>query len=604
MGKHKPWFGDLSVARTVAMDPMTAWECADLCGTAVGQMLGVQKYFNNITPLRQFGPLFSGYSLAWDFDQAGARMSDSLGKHAKVLTDLATAFENTNQTMQKADGQSAADLGHVTGGKYIDWTDFTVPKNGDGAKWNHTPPPTLHYVDGVAPKTHTHHDTHVKSPGKMAGEFPEDNTPNPHPGSPADQTPPTETGFKPDVNPHAGYHTILTHDGPQLHPTVYEPHPHGEDGDSTDWETLRQLGQEIPGCTNAITATIGVWQWAAAELNDITGYTAYQIFQKIYNWKGKGRDAIYSAIYDYRDQSQQLVTDAGNMYTNLNNAKTTLLNTQPHMPTRKISTYSTSSSSSYAKDLWTLNNARWAIGTIYTPGFQSAAKAIPVLAPPTGLANSKTPGPGPGPRPVPGPGPGPGTATPSATIPTPSLPKDPRSPSPHQLPDQPRNTTQAQQNPSGDGLQQAAQALQQAAGAGQQALTGAQQADAAKSTEAAAADDANLASALPGLAGVGGADSAGRMAGALGKAAGLESGALQASALFPRASVLSAAEEAASTRAGLAGGSTPGSPGTAGARGNQEKNTDRKPKVYLESREYLTEAMGQPIIGSVPVVEE
>ncbi|MGF6883122.1 uncharacterized protein YukE [Nocardia sp. GAS34] len=389
-------------------------------------------------------------------------------------------------------------------------------------------------------------------------------------------------------------------------------HP-DEAADSYDWEILQKLGEQIPTCTAPIENTARAWHWAANELNVITGYTTAKILGMMSDgWQGKTKQTVTAAMNQYRTESKQLVADMGNVADNLrNNVKLTLENTHYWMPPYDMA--KPSDSATYQRDLKILNGARWAMGAIYNPGFVDAANAMPRLAPPKGLANPAHNPPPPPPPPPPA-NPTPAPATPGANTPTPGT-KSPNGPGASKRSLQDRapnpNVPPPGQNSGQDGLQQAAQALQQAAGAGQQALGSAQQQAQQKTAEdaaKAAAADAALASGLPGLAGMGGAGSLGGTAGALGKAAQLESDALQASRLFPRAGAAAAeeaaAEESSLARAGLAQNSGVGSPGAAGARGNQDREKERKSAVYLESTKHLAEALGQPVIGSVPVIKE
>ncbi|MCM6776087.1 WXG100 family type VII secretion target [Nocardia sp. CDC159] len=179
-----------------------------------------------------------------------------------------------------------------------------------------------------------------------------------------------------------------------------------------------------------------------------------------------------------------------------------------------------------------------------------------------------------------------------------------------------RAQQQAAQQATQQAMQQAQQALQQGLQAAQQAaqqgLQEAQKGLAAGmpplSSLAGLAESARDAAKSGKGGGGAGGGGAGKGGGGAGAAGGPQS-VLQASRLFPRASVTGAAETAVGTgRAGIAAGGAPmGAPGMgpagAGAGAGQGAK-ERKRAEFLDSTEHLDEALGTPPVVAKPVVEK
>jgi hypothetical protein len=173
---------------------------------------------------------------------------------------------------------------------------------------------------------------------------------------------------------------------------------------------------------------------------------------------------------------------------------------------------------------------------------------------------------------------------------------------------QDRAAQEQQQQQTSQVAQQGLQAAQQAAQQGLQAaqqLTKPTAADAAKDL----ANDMGLAGmADSALAGLGKGGLGGGLGAALnGAKSSLLAAEEQASKLFPRVALAAKAEEAAveEARAGLASSGGMGSMGGMGAagRGQQEKDKEKKRAEFLDSEEWLEQAMGDAPVTSKPVVD-
>ncbi|MFI5777157.1 hypothetical protein [Nocardia sp. NPDC051570] len=186
--------------------------------------------------------------------------------------------------------------------------------------------------------------------------------------------------------------------------------------------------------------------------------------------------------------------------------------------------------------------------------------------------------------------------------------------------DQQRQDQQQQQQQQQQSTSQMQQMLQQgmqfAQQAVQQGLQLAQQVDPNKFATAAGLPplpdlDEALDDALGGSgSGGGGGGGIGGVKGGIGVGTG-SSGpreVLQASRLFPRASVTAESEGIATGRAGLAattgGMGSPGGMGPAAHGAGNQNNKDRKRAEFLDSVEYLEEALGIPPVVAKPVVEK
>ncbi|WP_460695953.1 hypothetical protein [Nocardia thraciensis] len=181
-----------------------------------------------------------------------------------------------------------------------------------------------------------------------------------------------------------------------------------------------------------------------------------------------------------------------------------------------------------------------------------------------------------------------------------------------------RNREQAQQQAAQQAAQQGMQAAQQAVQQGMQtAQQAAQQGMQAAQAEAAKAGLPSMGrlaeSALNAAKGAGsgagkGGGAGGGAGGGIGGGAGPREN-LQASRLFPRASVAAEGGVASTGRAGVAAGSA-GAPGMGGpmggggAGGAGGQNKEHKRADYLDSSEHLEEALGEAPVVAKPVVEQ
>ncbi|MEU1980933.1 hypothetical protein [Nocardia sp. NPDC019395] len=442
--------------------------------------------------------------------------------------------------------------------------------------------------------------------------------------------------------------------------------PSPENPYSQLWADLHKLGLRTGAAVDPVGHTAKMWEWMAGELDGATGELTSRLVDRPRGaWKGAGADDAKKAVRSYGTKADDLHKQMKAFSETLADTAGWLAKTKKHMPPTekppKPAAYGYDIDSlpveaqpmappavnakevNDAQNERDLETYRQNMENLYIDGIHNSSTRIPALEdlPTTGSKNkggSDNPGggadtptgggtgpsaPGAGapnysttgltgggiaPSASPGsnlqagydrpaaPSVGAGPTVPSATDPT--SPTDPTAPT----------------APGADGLGQAA-------GMAQQGLDGAQSAaqQAAQAAQQAAQQAAGIAPGLGGLpkpgdlprantSGLGGAP---RTGGGIG--AGQSSAAAQAplkgpdtSRLFPRASIAGPAAAPSLGRMGAPMAGMPGSPGPAGAgagnQGGQEK--DHKRATYLNSKEHLEEALGEPQTTSKAVVEQ
>lgn len=172
-----------------------------------------------------------------------------------------------------------------------------------------------------------------------------------------------------------------------------------------------------------------------------------------------------------------------------------------------------------------------------------------------------------------------------------------------------QQATQQAMSQAQQAAQQGMQALQQAIQQGAQAF---QQDEAAKRMAGLPSPAGLGESALEAAKKAGGAGGGGR-GGGVGAGGGAGTGggprdSLQASRLFPRASVSPETAALSATRSGIAAGPAAGAPGGMGPAGHgaggQGQNKEHKRADFLDSTENLEEALGDAPVVAKPVVEQ
>ncbi|WP_067667221.1 hypothetical protein [Nocardia miyunensis] len=384
------------------------------------------------------------------------------------------------------------------------------------------------------------------------------------------------------------------------------------------------------------------WRAHGSSLGSLAGQFSNEVKSKIIDsWDSDGGSTASTAVQRYADQLSQLATVINAVANSLDFSADFLDITRNNIPNDKgvlidgksivtsSGQYDDDKTRAHLRNLLT-QRANDVMNEVFVPGGKSADAAMPTfplpqsvtqgLPDPTGKRNG-TPGPGPS-LALPGPGP----ASPSTPSLSPSdyakQQKEYTKQQEQQRKEQEQQQQQQEQQQRQQEQQQQTQQVEQMLEQGlQQGVQAAQQIGQQFTQKPALTDAEKLADSLEdpavaGLAasalnGLGGATAGGGGAGGKGFNAQslLASESAASSKLFPRATTTSALGEniTGQVKAGLATSSSGmGMPGMgpmgAAQRGNQNEK-EKKRAEFLDSEEWLEQAMGDAPMTSKPVVE-
>ncbi|MEU7631993.1 hypothetical protein AB0C34_18685 [Nocardia sp. NPDC049220] len=412
------------------------------------------------------------------------------------------------------------------------------------------------------------------------------------------------------------------------------------------------LGKDIN--PQLVADAAAIWTWMSGELKDEYDKLGNNFVAAEAKWEGAGKNMAITASRAYSTGTLNLTRAMSSIGANLYYTSGWLAQTKPLMPTSAEpppAPYAGTMLASPAEDPRIPHIT--ALHEWYVPGVGDSDLAVPVLPIPVSPINTGPPGPpGPGLRTGPGPVTRPASATDDARQRWNARQEDWQEQQTRQIAEQRAQAAQEQARRAAQERAQAAQeqarrAAQERARAAQERQQAAQQREQAaqqQEQQAAqqqeqAAQQAQQAAQQAGQQAAGAAQQAAqqaaheaaqrtaqqaaqRTASSLasglgagpGKAAGPGPGAKspsapnpldKASKLFPRASV--AGTPGAIGRAGAAPmAAAPGSPGAAGTagRGAGQEDKDYKKSAFLESTDYLDEAMGDPQLVAKPVLDQ
>ncbi|WP_280438070.1 hypothetical protein [Nocardia carnea] len=374
---------------------------------------------------------------------------------------------------------------------------------------------------------------------------------------------------------------------------------------SMSYPALYTLGAYIGGNHAPLRALQAAdkWHWMAQGYKEIFDDLRLSVdgLKKQGNWDGIAADQARRAVFEYAKSTESLIYPMNLIGDNLWHVGRWLEGTRRNMPDEGMPQSIEMGQGGYR------NKERFyqdLMKHYYVDGYAFSAGKVPVL--PVAYAPYKT-NPGghdkPRGRDTVGPVGGAGGGSPMPDLSATNMPQGPAL-----VPDAPVADDAAERAMDLAG-QQVMQAGQQAA---QQAMQAAQQMaqhEFARQTADQAMRDAEaLRMSTPGVpSGVGGLPGGGVPKGA-GVSAPTAPKSPQLNArLFPRASLAPAATLASAARPimpPLGGMGTPGSPGPAGSAAQAGRDNDgRKSPEYLNSTEYLTEALGDSPLVSKPVLD-
>ncbi|MEU7764905.1 hypothetical protein AB0B25_07255 [Nocardia sp. NPDC049190] len=419
------------------------------------------------------------------------------------------------------------------------------------------------------------------------------------------------------------------------------------------------LGKDIN--PQLVADAAAIWTWMSGELKDEYDKLGNNFVAAEAKWEGAGKTMAITASRAYSTGTLNLTRAMSSIGANLYYTSGWLAQTKPLMPTSAQpppAPYAGTMLASPAEDPRIPHIT--ALHEWYVPGVSDSDLAVPALPIPVSPINTGPPGPpGPGFSTGPGPVARPASATDDAQQQWNARQEDWQEQQARQIAQQraqdaqeqarraAQERTQAAQEQARRAAQERARAAQERQRAAQQREQAAQQREQAAQQQeqqaaqqrAQAAQQAQEAAQQAGQQAAGAAQQAAqqaaqeaaqrtaqqaaqRTASSLasglgagpGKAAGPGPGAKspsalnpldKASKLFPRASAAGAT--GAIGRAGAAPmAATPGSPGAAGSagRGAGQEDKDYKKSAFLESTDYLDEAMGGPQLVAKPVLDQ
>ncbi len=627
-----------ATAGTLQFSSDIAKACVQQCNTAIGWVYAAQERVQAMASLTPFNQLPSGQTLPVMFNSALGELSTALSDHQTVLSEMADTFIKAGKTYDIADDHSASHIQQVNS----DWSRYdTVTTSAPNSDTVTPAPTTLSSSLDTIDQAYEHPlPAFLETPGLSTNPnllSPSFSLLTKNYGVPSQLTEPQIlSGYSGDkANVQSQLEPLA---GPNLDVLGSDPPVN-----SMHYDLLYGIGKAAEPAVKQVYQASQDWQTLSDTLTSNIGSFVTSLIGASTSWNGTGKTQAISAANNYQKQLTALTNRIDVVSGNLAFVSDWLAYTMINMPPAPQSSITaplgTLNAKSYVQsrvDEWT-RQGQQAMTTYYVPGVGMSANSVPVLqGPQLPPAKASSPGPGPGPGPGPSvstPGPGPSlattntsglsglTGTQASTTAASDAAAEKQYADQLQSEEQQAAQQQAQttaQDQSSQQDQSAQSALQQLAQTGQQAAQQAAQTaqqsaqqDFSAAQQAAMAGMQTASSALNGLGGMdGGALSKLSRAGGLGSLASEEAleAESQASKLFPRAALSTAALEselAGTARAGMAAGGPAMGPGMAGGRsGGSEKEKEHKRPAYLESDEPLEEAFGVAPLVARPVVDE